>query len=126
MGIRPQGCHCFIDNHTVSGSIVPYTFFIRAEDDSPIFRDFTLNHNKTLIFLHYPEFSGTPVPGELGVTINVRGSTTPIVNENIRLGQTRVYQVEDFESLVITNSILAHASIDAYIQKTFCICCNRT
>lgn len=41
------------------------------------------------------------------------------------LGGPRVFQVEDFESLTVSNTNPEQTGqLNVFIQKTFCICCN--
>ncbi|KAB2451739.1 exosporium protein D [Bacillus sp. CH126_4D] len=113
-----QKDNCFIETHTITGSNTALNFNVPANTTRTAFEDFTNNHNKTLLDLRIP---GTSQPIE--VTIRTRSSRLPI-NVTIVAGETRVFQVEDFHSLTLTNNTNINSNIGIFIQKTFCICCN--
>ncbi|HDR7317523.1 exosporium protein D [Bacillus toyonensis] len=113
-----QKDNCFIETHTITGSNTALNFNVPANTTRTAFEDFTNNHNKTLLDLRIP---GTSQPIE--VTIRTRSSRLPIT-VTIVAGETRVFQVEDFHSLTLTNNTNINSNIGIFIQKTFCICCN--
>ncbi|MDM5193580.1 exosporium protein D [Bacillus hominis] len=113
-----QKDNCFIKTHTITGSNTALNFNVPANTTRTAFEDFTNNHNKTLLDLRIP---GTSQPIE--VTIRTRSSRLPIT-VTIVAGETKVFQVEDFHSLTLTNNTNINSNISIFIQKTFCICCN--
>jgi len=113
-----QKDHCFIETHTLTGSNTPLTFTVPANTSRTIFEDFTNNHNKTLL-----EFRNLSTSQPTEVTIRTRKSRIPIT-VTIVAGETRGLQIEDFQSLTLTNNTNINSSIGIFIQKTFCICCN--
>ncbi|SCC22595.1 hypothetical protein GA0061096_3223 [Fictibacillus enclensis] len=86
--------------------------FIPPGVTRPVFEDFTCNHNKILFVIR----SDQP----LSISIRSRGSCNPI--QEI-ISNQRAFQVEDFESLEITNIGNSPAGVQIDIEKTFCICC---
>ncbi|MGN4808840.1 exosporium protein D [Bacillus cereus group sp. MYBK108-2] len=113
-----QKDNCFIETHTITGSNTALNFNVPANTTRTAFEDSTNNHNKTLLDFRIP---GTSQPIE--VTIRTRSSRLPIT-VTIVAGETRVFQVEDFHSLTLTNNTNINSNIGIFIQKTFCICCN--
>ncbi|MCU5105638.1 exosporium protein D [Bacillus cereus] len=113
-----QKDNCFIETHTLTGSNTTLTFTVPANTSRTIFEDFTNNHNKTLL-----EFRNLSTSQPMEVTIRTRKSRIPIT-VTIVAGETRGFQVEDFQSLTLTNNTNINSSISIFIQKTFCICCN--
>lgn len=57
------------------------------------------------------------------VTILTRISTSPI-NTILQPAQTKIFQVEDFQSLTLTKQEGPTSLVSLFVQKTFCICCN--
>ncbi|MGY0011358.1 exosporium protein D [Bacillus anthracis] len=110
--------NCFIETHTLTGSNTALNFNVPANTTRTAFEDSTNNHNKTLLDFRIP---GTSQPIE--VTIRTRSSRIPIT-VTIVAGETRGFQVEDFQSLTLTNNTNINSSIGIFIQKTFCIFCN--
>jgi len=110
--------NCLIETHTVAGSNRPLDIIVPANTSRVVFEDSTNNHNKTLLQFHVP---GTSAP--IVVTIRTRNSRRPIT-ATIATGETRILQVENFESLTVTNNTNTSSNIGIFIQKTFCICCN--
>lgn len=110
--------NCFIETHTLTGSNTALNFNVPANTTRTAFEDSTNNHNKTLLDFRIP---GTSQPIE--VTIRTRSSRIPIT-VTIVAGETRGFQVEDFQSLTLTNNTNINSSIGIFIQKTFCICRN--
>ncbi|MEJ9227106.1 exosporium protein D [Priestia aryabhattai] len=114
----------FVENHTIEGSgtnltgNIPLAIAVPANAvDVNVFEDFTKNHNKTLLQL-------SAVATGLTVSIFVRGSRLPI-SATIPAGSTRAFQVENFERLTVSNpSATTAGTLNAFIQKTFCIGCN--
>ncbi|MEQ3595223.1 exosporium protein D [Bacillus albus] len=113
-----QKDNCFIKTHTITGSNTALNFNVPANTTRTAFEDFTNNHNKTLLDLRIP---GTSQPIE--VTIRTRSFRLPIT-VTLVAGETKVFQVEDFHSLTLTNNTNINSNISIFIQKTFCICCN--
>ncbi|HHT7240281.1 MULTISPECIES: exosporium protein D [Bacillus] len=115
---RQQKENCFIETHTIAGSNIPLDIIVPANTSRIVFEDSTNNHNKTLLQFHV---SGTSAP--IVVTIRIRNSHRPIT-ATIATGETRILQVENFESLTLTNNTTTSSDIGIFIQKTFCICCS--
>ncbi|WP_046959523.1 hypothetical protein [Bacillus wiedmannii] len=113
-----QKDNCFIKTHTITGSNTALNFNVPANTTRTAFEDFTNNHNKTLI-----QISVASDVSSIEVTIRTRRSPTPIIATLVP-DETRVFQVEDFQSLTLTNNTEILDFIDILIQKTFCICCN--
>ncbi|MEN1936151.1 exosporium protein D [Paenibacillus sp. 102] len=113
-----QKDNCFIKTHTISGSNSALVFIVPANTSRTAFEDFTNNHNKTLLDFGVP---GGSQPIE--VTIRTRRSRIPIT-VTISASENRIFQVEDFQSLTLTNNTNIDSAIGIFIQKTFCICCN--
>ncbi|MEX3746941.1 hypothetical protein [Lysinibacillus xylanilyticus] len=110
---------CFVDTHTTGGS-----FTLQHDDpERTIFEDHTCNHNKTLLEL--TSLAGPdhlPIP-PIQITIRTRGCDRPI-RDVIFPESAKVFQVEDFESLVVQSvGTEGTAEIKFNIEKTFCICC---
>ncbi|MFJ7186173.1 hypothetical protein [Lysinibacillus xylanilyticus] len=110
---------CFVDTHTTGGS-----FTLQHDDpERTIFEDHTCNHNKTLLEL--TSLAGPdhlPIP-PIQITIRTRGCDRPI-RDVILPESAKVFQVEDFESLVVQSvGTEGTAEIKFNIEKTFCICC---
>lgn len=110
--------NCFTKTHTIAGSNIPLDIIVPANTSRIVFEDATNNHNKTLLQFHVP---GTSAP--IVVTIRTRNSRRPIT-ATIASGETRILQVENFESLTLTNNNNTSSDIGIFIQKTFCICCD--
>ncbi|WP_374964835.1 hypothetical protein [Lysinibacillus sp. RS5] len=111
---------CFVDTHTTAGNIT----LLVGDPERTIFEDHTCNHNKTLLEL---ASLGTGPDGQsippIQITIRTRGCDRPIRDVILPEG-TKVFQVEDFESLVVQNiGTEGPASFAFSIDKTFCICC---
>ncbi|MBA9026268.1 exosporium protein D [Peribacillus huizhouensis] len=107
---------CSVETHqsTIPGFTLPANTV-----NLPIFEDFTKNHNKT--YLQLTVGQGPPVE----VIIRTRGKKDcdrPIT-ATMPQTTTRAFQVEDFESLVVSNTGGTANSIGVTIIKTFCICC---
>jgi hypothetical protein len=115
---------CSVQTHRISAtnsitSGIPANTF-----DYPLFIDYTKNHNKTFIQLTFTQGGVDTQP--LTVTIKTRdnhGFPNQIV-EDLPLTRTRIFQVENFQELTIRNPNNLLISIQVYIEKTFCICCN--
>ncbi|TXR76958.1 exosporium protein D [Bacillus sp. AR8-1] len=114
----------FIETHTIAGSQtnsngnIPLNFFIGSNTSKTAFEDFTNNHNESLI-----QISVLNLFGAIEVTIQTRNSHIPITAK-LESPETRIFQIEDFQSLTLTNNSLDDQIIDIFIQKTFCIYCN--
>ncbi|PFB71599.1 exosporium protein D [Bacillus anthracis] len=113
-----QKNNCFIETHTVAGSNRMLDIIVPANTSRVVFEDSTNNHNKTLLQFRVP---GTSTP--VVVTIRTRNSRI-LITATITTGETRILQVENFESLTVTNNTNINSDIGVFIQKTFCICCN--
>ncbi|MGF9859858.1 exosporium protein D [Priestia endophytica] len=130
---------CSAETHTISGSSTnltgntPIRIPIPANANVTVFEDFTNNHNKTILQLtSVSGTSGVPTASALSavpleVTIRTRGSRTPIEaiipgGDDV-IGGTRIFQVENFESLSVSNPNNVPGALNVFIQKTFCICC---
>ncbi|ARJ22118.1 exosporium protein D [Bacillus sp. ISL-8] len=110
--------NCFIETHTIAGSNIPIDIVVPANTSRIVFEDSTNNHNKTLLQFHVP---GTSAP--IVITIRTRNARRPIT-ATIATGETRIFQVENFEGLTVTNNTNTSSDIGIFIQKTFCICCD--
>lgn len=86
---------------------------VPANTSRVVFEDSTNNHNKTLLQFRVP---GTSTP--VVVTIRTRNSRIPIT-ATITTGETRILQVENFESLTVTNNTNINSDIGVFIQKLF-------
>ncbi|KEK25713.1 exosporium protein D [Bacillus gaemokensis] len=120
-----QKDNCFVETHTIAGTgtnltgNIPLNVFLPTNTSRTLFEDFTNNHNKTLL-----QFFVTGTSAPIGVTIQTRGSRLPIT-AILSPTETRIFQVEDFQSLILSNATTDDAgSLGVFIQKTFCICCN--
>ncbi|MED3557981.1 exosporium protein D [Bacillus thuringiensis] len=119
-----QKNNCFIETHTITGSEenangnIPLSVFLETTAPQTVFEDFTNNHNKTLIQLFVVGMSA-PVQ----VTILTRRSSVPITT-TLQPVQTKIFQVEDFQSLTLTKQEGSTSIVSLFVQKTFCICCN--
>ncbi|WIY63090.1 MULTISPECIES: hypothetical protein [Bacillus] len=115
---------CFVETHTIAGvgenlsGNIPLTITILPGAPQTIFEDFTDNHNKTLLQLTVP-LKELPIT----VTIQSRRTNRPIT-ATIPTGVTRIFQVEDFESLTASTASPNPGFFSVFIKKTFCICCN--
>lgn len=105
--------NCFTKTHTIAGSNIPLDIIVPANTSRIVFEDATNNHNKTLLQFHVP---GTSAP--IVVTIRTRNSRRPIT-ATIASGETRILQVENFESLTLTNNNNTSSNIGVFIQKRF-------
>ncbi|HHB1655990.1 exosporium protein D [Bacillus cereus group sp. BfR-BA-01400] len=127
--LKNQKKECFISTNTVAGSgnfqsgNIPLDFLLNAgEANVLLYQNYTNNHSNSLIQLSVP-FNTTPA-GPLLVTINTRNSPQEIT-DSINQGQTRLYEVEDFESLIVSNDNNTESTFfTLFIQNTFCICCS--
>lgn len=119
-----QKNNCFVETHTISGSgenlngNIPISIDLLNTTPQTVFEDFTNNHNKTLIQLFIVGMSA-PVQ----VTILTRRSSISITT-TLQPVQTKIFQVEDFQSLTLTKQEGPTSVVSLFIQKTFCICCN--
>ncbi len=114
-----QQDNCFVETHTIAGSganlngNIPITIFLEGITPQTVFEDFTKNHNKTLIQLFVVGQSAPVI-----VTIRTRGSRTPIT-AIIQPAQTKIFQVEDFQSLTLTRQEGPSSLVSLFVQKTF-------
>ncbi|ASZ17868.1 exosporium protein D [Bacillus cereus group sp. TH43LC] len=121
---NPQNGNCSIETHTIAGvrensnGNIPLIIDLLNTTPQTVFEDFTNNHNKTLIQLFVVGMSA-PVD----VTILTRGSNRPITT-TLQPVQTKIFQVEDFQSLILTKHEGPASAVSLFAQKTFCICCN--
>ncbi|MGK0532026.1 exosporium protein D [Bacillus sp. 'calajunan'] len=119
-----QKNNCFVETHTIGGSgenlngNIPTSIDLLDTTPQIVFEDFTNNHNKTLIQLFVVGMSA-PVQ----VNILTRRSSIPITT-TLQPVQTKIFQVEDFQSLTLTKQEGPTSLVSLFIQKTFCICCN--
>jgi len=110
---------CFVDTHELFDNHM----FLDGLETEVVFEDETCNHNKTLITVT----SVTPTDVQtdaqtVQVTIQTKGCDPPLIAV-ITPFNTRAFQIEDFESLTLTNLSTLPAEVEYSIQKTFCICC---
>jgi hypothetical protein len=122
---QQQSKECFVQTHTAAGTSfnrngnIPITYFVEAGETIEVFRDFTGNHNKTLIQLEGSFVLGATIE----VTIEMKGSSEPIVI-SVPPNVSKALQVENVESITVSNSNpVSNGGIDIYFEKTFCICC---
>ncbi|MCU5707908.1 exosporium protein D [Bacillus wiedmannii] len=119
-----QNNNCSVRTHTIAGAEenrngnIPLVIDLLDNTPQTVFEDFTNNHNKTLIQLFVIGMSA-PVD----VTILTRGSNRPITT-TLQPVQTKIFQVEDFQSLTLTKHEGPASGVSLFVQKTFCICCN--
>lgn len=108
---------CFVENHTIGSTNSPVLVLV-PEDTShqSIFQDFTSNHNKTLLQLTSASLQGEePLP--LAVTIITQSLHNPITA--IITESTKIFEVENFKSLSVSNRHSAQGGLNVFIQKTF-------
>lgn len=112
---------CFIDTHPFTGSL----FLSVGGPEQTLIEDITCNHNKTLLILRSSRTGGSGFNAQpIQVIIRTRGCTEPITTV-LPPGIPRVFQVEDFESLVVANLGSGNEALLEYsMEKTFCICCS--
>ncbi len=109
--------NCFIETHTIAGSAenengnIPVSVFLETTAPQTVFEDFTNNHNKTLIQLFVVGMSA-PVQ----VTILTRRSSVPITT-TLQPVQTKIFQVEDFQSLTLTKQEGSTSVVSLFVQK---------
>ncbi|MGG2017563.1 exosporium protein D [Bacillus sp. S10(2024)] len=113
--------NCFVENHIIGSTNSPVLVLVpEGTSHQPVFQDFTGSHNKTLLQLSSTSLKGKdPVP--LAITIiskSPRNPITAIITES-----TRIFQVENFESLSVSNVASTPGGLNVFIQKTFCIYC---
>ena len=87
--------------------------FLETTAPQTVFEDFTNNHNKTLIQLFVVGMSA-PVQ----VTILTRRSSVPITTI-LQPVQTKIFQVEDFQSLTFTKQEGSTSVVSLFVQKHF-------
>ena len=87
--------------------------FLETTAPQTVFEDFTNNHNKTLIQLFVVGMSA-PVQ----VTILTRRSSIPITT-TLQPVQTKIFQVEDFQSLTLTKQEGPTSIVSLFVQKHF-------
>ncbi|OWT48615.1 exosporium protein D [Bacillus sp. K2I17] len=119
-----QKASCSIATHTISGTGINLNgnilldIFVPPNSTITAFEDFTNNHNKAL--LQFFVIGGLP---PVTVTIVTRNSSRPIT-VTLEALDTRIFQVEDFKSLIFTNATNENGGVSIFVEKTFCICCN--
>ncbi|WP_242303843.1 hypothetical protein [Bacillus cereus group sp. BfR-BA-01350] len=116
---------CFISTHIAGGpgENTPLEYLLNAgEKNVTLYQSYTNTPNNSLIQLSVP--LSTSPNGPLFISIESQAIREPITDV-ITAGQTKLYEVEDFKSLIVTNGT-PNASIffTLFIQNTFCICCN--
>ncbi|MGA3599826.1 hypothetical protein [Lysinibacillus agricola] len=110
---------CFVDTHELFDNHM----LLDGAETEVVFVDETCNHNKTLITVTSEQPSeGTGGAQPVQVTIQTKGCDRPLIAV-ITPSNTRAFQVENFESLTLTNLSSSFAQVEYSIQKTFCICC---
>jgi hypothetical protein len=113
-----------VETHSIDGNDPFLTFPVSVRTTNQVvFQDYTCNHNKTFIQLRSIDLDDQNPAVDLTVTINLRNCPNQIVFTLPALG-TRALQVEDFESLVVSNPTAIFGALNVIIQKTFCICCD--
>ncbi|MGF9964121.1 exosporium protein D [Bacillus rhizoplanae] len=110
---------CFVENHTIGSTNSPVLVLVPGgSSHQPVFQDFTGTPNKTLLQLTSASLKGKdPIP--LAITIITKSPRNPITA--IITESTRIFQVENFESLSVSNVSSAQGGLNVFIQKTFCI-----
>ncbi len=107
----------FTETHTIAGSAenangnIPVSVFLETTAPQTVFEDFTNNHNKTLIQLFVVGMSA-PVQ----VTILTRRSSIPITT-TLQPVQTKIFQVEDFQSLTLTKQEGPTSIVSLFVTK---------
>ncbi|ENQ3105929.1 hypothetical protein SAMN04488168_11343 [Bacillus sp. 491mf] len=112
--------NCFVENHIIGSTNSPVLVLVPGDTShQPVLQDFTSNHNKTLLQLTSASLQGEdPLP--LAVTIITKSPHNPITA--IITESTRIFHVENFKSLSVSNTNSAQAGLNIFIQETFCIC----
>ncbi|MEJ9111325.1 hypothetical protein LAV76_00955 [Bacillus paramobilis] len=115
----------FISTHIAGGpgENTPLEYLLNAgEENVTLYQSYTSNPNISLIQLSVP--LSTSPNGPLFISIESHTLREPITDV-ITTGQTKLFEVGDFKSLIVTNGT-PNASIffTLFIQNTFCICCN--
>ncbi|WP_242216724.1 hypothetical protein [Bacillus cereus group sp. BfR-BA-01380] len=110
----------FVENHTIGSTDSPVLVLVPGDTShQPVSQDFTSNHNKTLLQLTSASLQGEePLP--LAVTIITKSPHNPITA--IITESTRIFHLENFKSLSVSNSNSVQGGLNVFIQKTFCIC----
>ncbi|MGG0185317.1 hypothetical protein [Bacillus rhizoplanae] len=107
--------NCFFGNHTIGSTNSPVLVLIPGgTSHQPVFQDFTGNQNKTLLQLNSVSLKGgDPLP--LAVTIILKKPCNPITA--IITESTRIFQVENFKSLSVSNLDSAQGGLHVFIKK---------
>ena len=117
IGFSPTKATCSIATHTISGTGVNLNgnilldIFVPPNSTITAFEDLTNNHNKTL--LQFFVIGGLP---PVTVTIVTRKSSRPIT-VTLKALDTRIFQVEDFESLIFTNATNENGGVSIFVEK---------
>ncbi|PEU97989.1 hypothetical protein CN279_01825 [Bacillus anthracis] len=116
---------CFISTHIVGGpgENTPLEYVLNAgAKNVNLYQSYTSAPNISLIKLSVP--LSTAPNGPLLITIKRTNNREPIT-DIITTGQTKIYEVENFNSLIVTNKTPdAVIFFTLFIQNTFCICSN--
>ena len=109
----------FVESHTIGSTDSPVLVLVPGDTShQPVFQDFTSNRNKTLLQLTSVSLQGEdPLP--LAVTIITKSPHSPITA--IITESTRIFHVENFKSLSVSNRHSAQGGLNVFIQKTFCV-----
>lgn len=109
----------FVENHTIGSTNSPVLVLLPGgTNHQPVFQNFTNTPNKTLLQLTSASLKGEdPLP--LAITIITQSPHNPITARITE--STRIFHVENFKSLSVSNLNSAQGGLNVFIQKTFCI-----
>lgn len=107
--------NCFFENHTIGSTNSPVLVLVPGgTSHQPVFQDFTGNQNKTLLQLNSASLKGRdPLP--LAITIISKNPCNPITA--IITESARIFQVENFKSLSVSNRDSAPGGLHVFIKK---------
>ncbi|MBA9026269.1 hypothetical protein [Peribacillus huizhouensis] len=111
---------CTVQNHNFTTGDIPVP---ANATNLVIFEDFTKNHNKTFLALTAGNNAGVQVTITTREKKHKKDCCHRPITETIPAGGTRVFQVEDFKRLTVSNPTNNATTLRATIQKSFCICC---
>ncbi|MGG2063558.1 hypothetical protein [Bacillus sp. S14(2024)] len=111
----------FVVNHTIGSTNSPVLVPVPGgTNHQPVFQNFTNTPNKTLLQLTSVSLKGEdPLP--LAVTIITKSPLNPITA--IITESTRIFHVDNFKSLNVSNLNPAQGGLNVFIQKTILFCC---
>ncbi|SCM96469.1 Uncharacterized protein BWINRASL_03540 [Bacillus mycoides] len=111
---------CFIDTHPYNGTFIVGTGVI----NQTVIEDLTCDHNQTLLVLKSvdPNQVSQDVAQPLEIRIYTKCCDRPITAV-IPPEITKVFPVENFERLDVSNIGNDEGALAVSMEKTFCICC---